>query len=253
MIFICPLPLIALTLIQTEISSITFPKIGAIVRQEDGTYDVGPLPGLGGPFDTATQYLKAWAKNARFPDLSQAKEACGEYYDEVVAQIVDFPQKLEELAAGIPMRDHGPFPLFHRDFGHNNIVVDDDYNVLGVIDWEHACSVPWECVYFPVTLSVVPASMDAPKNYDERGIARDADTRSLIDERTGYITKVQEMERSKGLSSWLSATLADQGSQDLAYGMKLYIEDGKFGFYTKLLDFHRKKWSGGEKEIDVSD
>ena len=44
---------------QTEISSITFPKISSIVRLPDGTYDVGPLPKLGGPFETATEYLQA--------------------------------------------------------------------------------------------------------------------------------------------------------------------------------------------------
>ncbi len=64
-----------------------------------------------------------------------------------MAQIADFHDKLEELAASIPMRDHGPFSLFHTDFGHNNIIIDDDYNALGFIDWEYACSVPWECVY----------------------------------------------------------------------------------------------------------
>lgn len=225
-----------------------FPKIGAIIRLADGTYDVGPLPGIGGPFSTATEYLKAWAKAAEFPDFSQAKEACGEYYDDVMSQIAEFPHKLEELAANIPMRDHGPFPLFHKDFGHNNIVVDDDYNVLGVIDWEHACSVPWECIYFPITLSLLPAPMDAPENYDENGIAKGADTRSMIEERTRYIGTVQEAERSKGLSSWLSATLADQGNQDLGYAMKLYTEDGKFGFYNKILDVHHEKWSGGKKK-----
>ena len=239
--------------LQTEISSITFPKIGAIVRREDGTYDVGPLHGLGGPFNTATEYLKAWAKAAKFPDLSQAKEACGEFYDDVMAQIEDFPHKVEELAASIPMQDHGPFPLFHNDFGHNNIVVDDAYNILGVIDWEHASSVPWECVYFPITLSLLPAPMDAPWNYDENGIATDPETRSMIDERNEYIHTVREAERNEGLSSLLSATLAEQASQDLAYAMKLYTEDGKFGFYTKIMDVHHQKWSGGKKDVDVSE
>lgn len=59
-----------------------------------------------------------------------------------MSQIVNFPPKVGELASDITAQDLGPFPLFHVDFGHNNIVVDDDYNVLGVIDWEHAYSVP---------------------------------------------------------------------------------------------------------------
>lgn len=169
-----------------------------------------------------------------------------------MAQIADFPHKLEALAASIPLRDHGPFPLFHKDFGHNNIVVDDDYNILGVVDWEHACSVPWECVYFPITLLVVPAAMDAPENYDENGIATDPETRSEIEDQAGYIDLVKQEERCNGLSALLSTTLADSANQDLAYAMKLYTEDGKFGFYTKVLDLHfPRKFIGEEKRGDV--
>jgi hypothetical protein len=38
--------------IQVEMASIRFSKIGAIVLR-DGEFDVGPIPGLGGPFNTA--------------------------------------------------------------------------------------------------------------------------------------------------------------------------------------------------------
>ena len=176
------------------------------------TYDVGPLPGLGGPFDTATEYLTAWPRNARFANLSHlpyAKEACGECCEEIVAQIEEFPHKLEEFAAIIPLQNHGPFPLFHMDFGHPNIVVNDAYNVLGVINWDDARSVPWDCVSFPTTLMLVPAPMDAVWNYDENGIATDEETRTRIGVTVRYISTVREVERSKGLSSLLSAALAD--------------------------------------------
>ena len=244
-----------LTVVQTEISSITFPKIGAIIRLEDGTYDVGPLPDLGGPFDTVTEYLEAWAEAAesRFTDFSQAEVCCGQYYNEILIQIANFPRKLGEVAASIPIRNHGPFPLFHPDFGHNNMIIDDDYNILGVIDWEHACSLPWECMRFPSILAVIPRPMDAPWKYDENGIATDEDTKSTVDDCTVYISKVQEVERREGLSSLLSAFLADEGCQDLAYAMKLYTEDKKYGFYTNILDVHHKRWSAKVKEVDASD
>lgn len=117
---------------------------------QDGTYDVGPLPGLGGPFITATEYFEAWAKSAKFVEtMDRVKQIWGEGYEEIIAQIASFPPRVGEVASKISARDQGPFPLFHVDFGHNNIVVDDDYNVLGVIDWEHACSVPWERIGGP--------------------------------------------------------------------------------------------------------
>ena len=204
---------------------------------------MGPLPGLGGPFSTATEYFEAWAKSANFVlPLDQVKEICGENFEETAAQIAKFPLRLEQLTSKIAFRDQGPFPLFHADYGHHNIVVDDRYNVLGVIDWEYACSVPWESIYFPWTLSVVPAPM-VPDNYDDDGNAKDCDTRTIIDEQKEYIHTVQEMERKKGLAPLLSATLADRAIQDVAYAMKLYVEDGICGQYTTILDVHQRRFS----------
>lgn len=211
-----------------------FPKIGAIIRCEDGTYDVGPLPGVGGPFSTVTEYLMAWTERARFPDLDGAS-------DEIKASIMLFPHKLKALAANIPIRDHGPFPLVHDDFGHNNIVVDDDYNILGVIDWENACSMPWESVYFPLTLSVLPRPM-VPEWMYENDVPKNEKIRVRIDERRDYVDAVCLVERQKGLSHWLSATLGDQAGQQLAYAMKLYVHDGKLGRYSKILDVHHNRW-----------
>ena len=76
-----------------------FPKIGAISRLEDGTYDIGPLPGLGGPFSTATEYIKAWAATAKFRSMSKSmtKEACGDMSDEIEASIAEFPIRLMKL------------------------------------------------------------------------------------------------------------------------------------------------------------
>ena len=140
--------------------------------------------------------------------------------------------KVGELASKITARDQGPFPLFHVDFGHNNIVVDDDYNVLGVIDWEHACSVP-----VPMT----------PDNYNENGTPKDLSISIVIGEQKTYIDTVQSIEQNKGLAPILSATLANQASQDLASAMKLYAEDGICGRYTDALRVHQETTVGREE------
>ena len=184
--------------------------------------------------------------------MDQVKEIWGEGYENIIAQISHFPPRVGKLASKLSARDQGPFPLFHVDFGHNNIVVDDDYSVLGVIDWEHACSVPWERIHFPWTLTVLPAPM-VPDSYDEDGRPIDPSTRTTLGEQKGYISTVQETEQTKGLSPELSTTLANQASQDLAYAMKLYTEDGVCGQYTNILDVHHKKWNGGKKDVDVSE
>ena len=77
-----------------------------------------------------------------------------------------------------------------------------------------------------------------PDDYDDDGIAKDFDTRTIIDEQKQYIYTVQEVERKNGLPPLLSATLADLETQDLAFSMKLYVEDGICGEYTNILDVH---------------
>ncbi|KAJ5946384.1 hypothetical protein N7454_003223 [Penicillium verhagenii] len=39
---------------------------------------------------------------------------------------------------------NGPFPLCHIDFHYNNILVDDEYNITGLIDWSNAQTMPLE-------------------------------------------------------------------------------------------------------------
>lgn len=48
-------------------TSIRFPKIGMISLRVNGSYDIDPIPGLGGPFESAQDYFIAWADNAKFP------------------------------------------------------------------------------------------------------------------------------------------------------------------------------------------
>lgn len=90
--------------------------------------------------------------------------------------------------------------------------------------------------------------MDVPYNYDENGIATDPEIRSEIEDQAGYIDLLKQVERRNGFSTLLSTTLADRANQDLAYAMKLYTEDGKFGFYIKVLDLHFPRKSIGEEE-----
>lgn len=135
---------------------VQLPKIGTIVAMNpDGTCQQGPIPGLGGPYNTATEYFKAWAAQAKFSmSNDQLRAASGEYADEIVPSVSSFPESVGRLASRLSVRDDGPFPLCHGDFGHNNTVVDDDYQILGVIDWESAFAGPWEIFGdFPLSFS----------------------------------------------------------------------------------------------------
>lgn len=56
----------------------------------------------------------------------------------------------------------------------------------------------------------------------------------------------------KDLSGTLSAVLSDRAGQDLALAMRLYIHDGKLGYYSTILERHRESWSGGSKHSEAA-
>ncbi|KAK4106695.1 hypothetical protein N658DRAFT_503104 [Parathielavia hyrcaniae] len=125
----------ALAEIQLEMASIRFHKIGAIVIRDGGEFDVGPIPGLRGPFNTAAEYFEAWAKTAKFyyKEATVRKRTPADLVDEVLAAIWSFPCKVGELGGRFQFRN-GPFPLIHTDLYSSNVIIDIDCNVLSVID-----------------------------------------------------------------------------------------------------------------------
>ena len=215
-----------------QLSEVRLPRIGKIISvNPDGTYEQGLIPGLGGPFNTATEFFKAWAATAQFGlTADKLRSACGNYFDELLPSISSFPNSIAALASELSKQGYGPFPLCHGDFGHNNVVVDDDYKVLGVIDWEMAFAGPWEILgNFPLTLSVVPPAMDVPWDYDESGRPKDPELAQRFAEQDDYIAAVRQEETRKGLRDrYLSDALADTKRQQLMMAMRLST-NGKAG------------------------
>ena len=100
-------------------SRIQLPRIGTIAGiNEDGSYRQGPIPGLGGPFETATEFFRAWSAKVEFGlSQDQLKEAAGPFADELSASALSFKKLVNDLAGGLSIRNEGPFPLCHGDFG----------------------------------------------------------------------------------------------------------------------------------------
>jgi hypothetical protein len=205
---------------------------------EDGTIQQGPKPGLGGPFTTATQFFRAWCAKAKFglsDDRLQA--SCGAYAAELILSIISFPKKLAVAASRLSVCDNGPFALIHGDFGHNNAVVNDNYEILGLIDWEMAFAAPWEFAgHFSLTLSTVPPLMDAPWNYDELGRPIDPILAQKFAHQEDYIAKIKDPEDARSVtgSPRLLTALQNPWKQHLMTAMRLY-QSGKLGFYSKLV------------------
>jgi Phosphotransferase enzyme family len=223
--------------LQVELTAVRMPKIGSVFKRNDGTYDIGPIPDLGGPFETATAYFRAWAARAKFPtsEANIRKSMGGGPVEEVLSSISKFPAHIKALAGGLSSHNKGPFPIYHPDLYHSNIIVDDKFNILGVIDWQGACTVPWELVEFPLFLNTVPRAMDAAFNYDQNGQPKHADVKLRWKERAEYVQMVKAAETTRKKDAALSKTLGNADVQGLAHAIKVYNDPGKLGFYEKIL------------------
>lgn len=69
-----------------------------------------------------------------------ASELCPEVVRLEVFGLNDLKERLSNYID--PLWDNGPFVLAHTDLRWSNIIVDDDLNIQGIVDWEWAGTVP---------------------------------------------------------------------------------------------------------------
>jgi isoamyl acetate esterase len=124
-----------------QLSTLQFPKIGYLHDDDEGQYRIDALLDRKGkrigPLSTALEYYTWRAEqplirsNNSVIDLQDAK----------------FHSYLYKLALPFLMngfRPNGPFPLAHNDLGVHNMLFDENWKLVAVIDWTGACVVPWE-------------------------------------------------------------------------------------------------------------
>lgn len=65
---------------------------------------------------------------------------------------------LEQALPSMVIEDsiHGPFPLYHTDLHFNNILIDENFNVTGIIDWSDSQTVPLENFLISPELDTFP-------------------------------------------------------------------------------------------------
>jgi hypothetical protein len=204
--------------------------IGRIIKLPDGTFSIGGLPGIGGPFKTAADFFCAWAKNSKFP-LGEAvirERTPQTAVDEIIGSIESFPARLSDFARRYTFRS-GPYPLIHSDLYNSNVLIDSKCRIKGVIDWENAIVGPWEIVEPIKDLTIVPPVMDGSfyceKQSDQEKVA----------EREGYIQAIKDGESERQLDHKLSETLDNRHTQNLAQAIWLFSE-GRIGYYSRILD-----------------
>jgi serine/threonine protein kinase len=124
-----------------ELSTIRFSQIGRILYlHESELPELLPFSLIGspvGPLSTSLEYFYLFRRAQTNAILQEHR---GQQEWEAAAWL------LEKSLTTITTEEHiyGPFPLCHLDLHFNNILVDGDYNITGIIDWSNAQTVPIE-------------------------------------------------------------------------------------------------------------
>lgn len=130
--------------IQAELSLFKCDQIGSLYQDErTSEFFIGPEIETGkGPWTSSMDYYTHLA--------NQALQVCATYAEPDVQTSCSFavPILFKHLISlyGQNLDGRGPFSLTNRDFGAHNLLVNDDFEILGVIDFDGVMAAPIEVV-----------------------------------------------------------------------------------------------------------
>ena len=188
------------TMVQAEVATLAYPQIGSISSiSETGEPVIGKLAsgaaeGLvkQGPFSSAVEYFAAVGEAAlgkagpRPPDSQGDSMSFARLGALVFIDIVQHTPLFKGTA---------PFPLNHMDLGTQNILVDDDFTFLAIIDWEFAQTAPWQVNRFPMPFPLLWPDEKIKNVLANRDHIAHGNVSRQEAARRMYVGKFQEAER----------------------------------------------------------
>lgn len=161
-------------------------------------------------------YFLAWAThNASFKNIHQLKDP------KLIRATESFPQRLKLTTETLmPARSSRTYPIVHPDFLMHNLLLDDSFEVVGVIDWEFAHTAPIE---------VFAARMNMYASFNPQHANLD-----LNEEGKQYVADVACMEMGMSASPRLSETFGSILG-DIGLCMQFY-EEGRALLFDTVLD-----------------
>jgi hypothetical protein len=225
------------TSIQAELATFTFPQIGSISHfSKDTGAIIGKLStavaeGLSndGPFTEAWDYFAAVA-DARFRHACKTDVANDG--SNIFTKLGPFVFKDIVHNTTLFKTGGGPFHLDHGDMGTQNILVDQYFNFLAIIDWEFAQTAPWEVIHYPMPFPLISADaktdciLQNPDHIAHRNVSRQVAARKM------YRQKFRDAEQaleSRGRSSQKSIADVLDGAASRIYAI---LE--KFGVFEGM-------------------
>jgi hypothetical protein len=124
---------------HVQLASLTFDKIGSL-HQDGDNFSIGPEIETGeGPWDTPQQYYEALVRHKVQVAITDAPSEVRE------SDSFSYPSKFMELMGSVQPFDTlntTKFGLANRDFGAHNVLVDDEFNIVGFIDFDGVMAAP---------------------------------------------------------------------------------------------------------------
>jgi Choline/ethanolamine kinase len=178
------------TSIQAELATFTLPQIGSISHFTEGASAIiGKLStaaaeGLSdeGPFTEAWDCFAA-AAEAKFRQACKNDIANDD--SNIFPRLGPFVFKDIVHNTALFKTGKGPFHFNHMDMGTQNILVDQDFNFLAIIDWEFAQTAPWEVNHYPMPFPLISADaktdciLQNPHHIAHRNVSRQVAARKM--------------------------------------------------------------------------
>ncbi|KAL7938649.1 hypothetical protein V8C35DRAFT_328649 [Trichoderma chlorosporum] len=226
------------TAFQAELAAITFPQIGSISHfSTDTGPSIGPiatswlenLPNAG-PFQSGWDYFIAVAEGLVNYAIQKKRSNTGDAYSRFsILGLLIFRNIVRDTE--IFKSSQGPFHLNHMDMGMQNILVDEDYNFVAIIDWEFAQSAPWEVNHYPMPIPLISSDRETavflhdPKHMAHRNTSRQVGARLLYRQQFEEAEQALE-QRGSPLHRSIADVLEGKASRICGVVDKIGIFDG---------------------------
>jgi hypothetical protein len=194
---------------HVQLAGLTFDKIGSIHWKGD-RFSIGPEIETGeGPWDTAQDYYSTLLRHKIEVAESDAAPEVRE------SDSFSFPNKFMELMQASKIQGAGPFGLANRDFGAHNVLVDNEFNIAGFIDFDGVMAAPSAIVaQLPVFMDV---TLPIPGHVETRelALARMDKTAHLLPKYIGLVREAAA-QQEVSTSTRNTSNLANQITSDAA-------------------------------------
>lgn len=153
--------------IMIQLASVRMPKIGSVTRSntDPNSFIVGPFVETGsGPYHSCAEFYEDYPI-VLGKSLAKGRPSAVRGQEELI-------QTFRSLAKTFPRQTGEGFGLANLELNPNNILVDQEFNVLAVIDWDSVVAVPDAALYHLPFLMGIACIVPGDTNIHPKSLKR---------------------------------------------------------------------------------